>query len=427
MLSSHPNVAALVAIYEDEDAVHMILELCEGGQLFDDICSQGAISERDVAKYFQKMVEVVDHCHTLGIAHRDIKPENFLLSKCGPGGQVKAADFGLSQFFRPSRPFRSLVGSAYYVAPEVLKREYGPKADIWSLGVCLYILLTGLTPFWGDTEEDIFAMVLQADVDYDTHPWNIISGPARDIVQRMLQRDPARRPSAKQVLQHKWLCQAAPDAPLGDDVIQRMRGFTAMTKVKRAAMLVAAQNLEVEGMPQMSALFNALDVDRSGAITADELKVGLGRAGVPVNDQEIEKMMKTADHDGDTKRISASEFVAATVGHSVARRNELVQSLFKVFDAHGNGALSLDDLHAVLSKYGISKEDVASVLVALDEDGDGMLSFAEFQTWINRNTDSLQEAVRRRWHTTEASPRKHGGWKTMDEYEGRKESDSSEG
>ena len=144
MLSSHPNVAALVGIYEDPSAVRMILELCQGGTILDEIVAQSkTYSERSAAKIFRKMVEVVQHCHVLGIAHRDIKPENFLMSVSGPQGEVKAADFGLSQFFRHGKSFKSLVGSAYYVAPEVLARNYGPKADIWSLGVCAYVLLTG--------------------------------------------------------------------------------------------------------------------------------------------------------------------------------------------------------------------------------------------------------------------------------------------
>lgn len=404
MISNHPNVAGLRAVYEDNEAVHLILDLCEGGQLFDEICAQGTISERDVAKYFRKMVEVVHHCHTLGIAHRDIKPENFLLSQSGPEGKVKAADFGLSQFFRPGKPFRSLVGSAYYVAPEVLNRDYGPKADVWSLGVCLYILLTGLTPFWGDTEEEVFGMVLNADVDFQAEPWPLLSRPAKDIVQKMLQRDPARRPSAQQLLQHQWLCQAAPDAPLPHVVIQRIRSFAAMTRVKRAAMLVAAQNLEEQGMPQMAALFDVLDVDKTGSLNADEVRVGLGRKGIAVTDDALNRLMEGANTDGSPRKtLTKGEFLAAALGHSKERRDEMVRNIFMMFDASGAGALSRDDLYNVLKKYGISKEDVADLMAGVDADGDGLLSLEEFSAWMGHNTGSLQEAARRRWHAAETS------------------------
>lgn len=111
MLSSHPNVAALVATREDEASVHLVLELCEGGELFDRVAARESLSERQAASYFRAMVGVVAHCHALGVMHRDLKPENFLLSS-GEGWEVvKAADFGLSQFFRPGRHFHSLVGS----------------------------------------------------------------------------------------------------------------------------------------------------------------------------------------------------------------------------------------------------------------------------------------------------------------------------
>lgn len=396
MLSSHPNIAALLAIYEDDEAVHIILELCEGGQLFDEVCAQGYVSERSAAKFFRKMVEVVQHCHTLGIAHRDIKPENFLLSKSGPDGVVKAADFGLSQFFRPGRSFKSLVGSAYFVAPEVLHRDYGPQADIWSLGVCLYIMLTGLTPFWGDTEEDIFRMVLHADIDFDSHPWPLISRPAKDIVRRMLQRDPAKRPTAAQLLHHAWLCQAAPDTPLGDDIVQRIRSFAAMTKVKRAAMLMAAQGLEDKCVPQINEIMDKLEaseVVEGAGVTADTAR----RAGAEVG--------PSAALQGPDKLLSAPELVAATLGTSVAPREELVQCLFQRFDPGGKGTVTQDEIYGVLQKFGISKDDVANVVAAVDADKDGQLNLAEFSTLMARNTDSLQEAVRRRWHGVD-SPRR---------------------
>jgi calcium-dependent protein kinase len=391
MLSSHPNVAALLAIYEDDEAVHLILELCEGGQVFDSICAQGFISERSVARLFRKMVEVVQHCHTLGIAHRDIKPENFLLSKSGPDGQVKAADFGLSQFFRPGKSFTSLVGSAYFVAPEVLKRNYGPQADIWSLGVCLYILLSGMTPFWGDTEEDIFKMVLHADINFESHPWPKISKPAKDIVKRMLERDPQKRPTAAQLLQHSWLCQAAPDTPLGEDIVERIRSFAAFTKVKRAAMLLAAQGLEENSAPQISAMMEnleAAEVTEGAGVTADEAL----RAGVTLTSSGQEQLAQ-----GSRQLLSAPELVAATLGASPAPREELVQCLFKKFDAKGHGSVTQDEIYEVLKTYGISKADVATIVAAVDEDKDGRLNLAEFSVLMARNTDSLQEAVRRRW------------------------------
>ena len=397
MLSSHPNIAALLAIYEDDEAVHIILELCEGGQLFDEVCAQGYISERSAAKFFRKMVEVVQHCHTLGIAHRDIKPENFLLSKSGPDGVLKAADFGLSQFFRPGKPFKSLVGSAHFVAPEVLHRDYGPQADVWSLGVCLYIMLTGLTPFWGDTEEDIFRMVLHAEIDFDSSPWPRISRPAKDIVRRMLQRDPTRRPTAAQLLHHAWLCQAAPDTPLGEDVVQRIRAFAGMTKVKRAAMLMVGQGLEEKAVPQLNEIMDRLEASEiveGAGVTADTAR----RAGAEVSTHQ-------AALQGSGELLFAPELVAATLGTSAAPREELVQCLFQRFDPEGKGTVTQDELYGVLQKFGISKDDVANVVAAVDADKDGKLNLAEFSTLMARNTDSLQEAVRRRWHG-EDSPRK---------------------
>ena len=110
-----------------------------------------------------------------------LQPENFLLTAKGEGGELKLTDFGLGVFFKPGDKFRDLVGSPYYVAPEVLRKNYGFEADMWSLGVILYILLSGLPPFWGDTEEQIFKMVLRGHLDFKTEPWPKISGESEII------------------------------------------------------------------------------------------------------------------------------------------------------------------------------------------------------------------------------------------------------
>ena len=147
-LAGQPNIVELKGAYEDKQSVHLVMELCAGGELFDRIIAKGKYTERAAAALLRTIVEIVHTCHSLGVIHRDLKPENFLLLSKDENAPLKATDFGLSVFFKQGEVFKDIVGSAYYIAPEVLKRNYGPEADIWSIGVILYILLCGVPPFW---------------------------------------------------------------------------------------------------------------------------------------------------------------------------------------------------------------------------------------------------------------------------------------
>ncbi|CAL9135084.1 unnamed protein product, partial [Musa textilis] len=137
------------------------MELCEGGELFDRIISRGHYSERAAAALCREIVNVVHCCHSMGVMHRDLKPENFLFLNKREDSPLKATDFGLSTFFKHGDVFRDVLGSAYYIAPEVLRLNYGPEADIWSAGVIVYILLAGVPPFWAENDEGIFAAILR--------------------------------------------------------------------------------------------------------------------------------------------------------------------------------------------------------------------------------------------------------------------------
>ena len=154
----------------------------------------------------------------------------------------------MSAYFKPGQSFNQVIGSAYYVAPEVLNRAYSYEADLWSLGVILYILLSGMPPFWGNTEQEIFKMILQGHVDLKTEPWPSISAPAKDLVKKLLVMDAKKRATAKQVLEHPWLKEqgVAPDRPMDNVVIARMRKFAAMNKMSKAAILIAAKSLGPE-------------------------------------------------------------------------------------------------------------------------------------------------------------------------------------
>ncbi|KAG2698586.1 hypothetical protein I3760_07G157800 [Carya illinoinensis] len=199
-LSEHPHVVRIEGTYEDLVFVHLVMELCAGGELFDRIVQKGHYSEREAVKLIKTIVGVVEACHSLGVMHRDLKPENFLFESPADDAKLKATDFGLSVFYKPGEAFHDVVGSPYYVAPEVLKKHYGPEVDVWSAGVILYILLSGVPPFWAETETGIFRQILKGKLDFESAPWPSISESAKDLIRKMLERDPTKRISAHEVL-----------------------------------------------------------------------------------------------------------------------------------------------------------------------------------------------------------------------------------
>ncbi|KAF6155375.1 hypothetical protein GIB67_019901 [Kingdonia uniflora] len=205
-LTGHKNLVQFYDAFEDEDNVYIAMELCNGGELLDKILARGGkYSEEDAKVVMFQILSVVSFCHLQGVVHRDLKPENFLFSSKEEGSPLKAIDFGLSDFVKPDERLNDIVGSAYYVAPEVLHRAYGTEADMWSIGVIAYILLCGSRPFWARTESGIFRAVLKADPSFEEAPWPSLSSDARDFVKGLLNKDYRKRLTASQALSHPWL------------------------------------------------------------------------------------------------------------------------------------------------------------------------------------------------------------------------------
>jgi len=154
------------------------MEYCKGGELFDRIVSAQRFSERHAADIMSQMLSAVKHLHEKGIVHRDLKPENFLMDDATESAEVKLIDFGLSKRFSESAEINKMttvVGTPYYVAPEVLKGSYDRSCDVWSLGVILFVFLCGYPPFEGDNNKEIFRNVMKQDLTFDPADWNRIS------------------------------------------------------------------------------------------------------------------------------------------------------------------------------------------------------------------------------------------------------------
>lgn len=384
-LSGHPHVVNIKGAYEDMNAVHLVMELCSGGELFDRIIERGHYSERKAAQLTRTIVGVVEACHSLGVMHRDLKPENFLFLNKKEDAALKTIDFGLSVFFRPGEVFHDVVGSPYYVAPEVLCKKYGPAADVWSAGVILYILLSGVPPFWAETEHQIFEQVLKGDLDFDSDPWPHISESAKDLIRKMLVRNPEKRLTAHQVLCHPWIRKdgVAPDKPIDSAVLSRMKQFTAMNKMKKLALRVIAERLSEEEIAGLKEMFKMIDTDDSGTITFDELKTGLRRLGSSLLDNEIKDLMEAADVDNNGT-IDYGEFIAATLNLNKIEREENLFAAFSYFDKDNSGYITVDEIQQACIEYNMGEVHLDEMIKEADQDNDGRIDYNEFVAMMRK-------------------------------------------
>ncbi|KAL2636052.1 hypothetical protein R1flu_007531 [Riccia fluitans] len=389
-LSGHPNIVMIKGAYEDSSSVHLVMELCAGGELFDRIIQRGHYSEAKAAALTRTIVGVVQACHSLGVMHRDLKPENFLLSNRHEDAPLKATDFGLSVFFKPDEVFTDVVGSPYYVAPEVLRKHYGPEADVWSAGVILYILLSGVPPFWAETEQGIFEQVLRGDIDFMSDPWPTISEMAKDLIRKMLHPNPAKRLKAHQVLSHPWIQEegVAPDRPIDPAVQSRLKQFSAMNKLKKMALRVIAESLSEEEIAGLKEMFKMMDTDNSGTITFEELKAGLQRVGSELMESEIHELMDAADVDRDGA-IDYGEFIAATINLNKIEREENLFAAFSYFDKDKSGYITVDELQQACLDHNLGDVHIDEMIREVDQDNDGRIDYNEFVTMMRKGNGGI--------------------------------------
>ncbi|KAJ6405963.1 hypothetical protein OIU84_013852 [Salix udensis] len=359
-LAGQPNIVEFRGAYEDKENLHVVMELCSGGELFDRIIAKGSYSEKEAAAIMRQIVNVV-HVST---------------------------DFGGSVFIEEGKVYQDLVGSAYYIAPEVLKRSYGKEIDVWSAGIILYILLSGAPPFWAETEKGIFEAVLEGNLDLENPPWPDISSSAKDLIRKMLTRDPKSRITAAKALQHPWMKVDgdASDKPIDSVVLARMKQFRAMNKLKKLALKVIAESLSEEEIKGLKQMFKNMDTDGNGTITYDELKTGLSRLGSKLTEVEIQQLMDAADVDN-SGTIDYVEFITATMHRHRLEKEEHLYKAFQYFDKDGSGFITRDELRQAMAQYGMGDEaTIDEVIEDVDTDKDGKINYEEFASMMRKGT-----------------------------------------
>ncbi|KAL0359518.1 UNVERIFIED_CONTAM: Calcium-dependent protein kinase [Sesamum angustifolium] len=372
-LPKHPNIVSLKDTYEDDHAVHLVMELCEGGELFDRIVARGHYTERAAAAVIRTIVEVIQNCHKHGVMHRDLKPENFLFANKKETAPLKAIDFGLSVFFKPGERFNEIVGSPYYMAPEVLKRNYGPEVDVWS----------------AETEQGVAQAIIRSVVDFKRDPWPKVSDRAKDLVKKMLNPDPKKRLTAQEVLDHPWIqnAKSAPNVSLGESVRARLKQFSMMNKLKKRALSVIAEHMSVEEVAGIKEGFQLMDTGNKGKIDINELRTGLHKLGHQIPEADLQVLMEAGDIDKDGY-LDCAEFVAISVHLRKMGNDDHLRKAFEFFDKNESGYIEIEELREALADEAETSEDVINAIIQdVDTDKDGRISYEEFAAMMKAGTD----------------------------------------
>ena len=199
----HPNIIKFYETYNDNYYFHIVMELCRGKDLLSRI-NKGINDEKIIATIIMKILHSISYCHSKGISHRDLKPDNIIFESPDIDSDIKLIDFGLSKKFKSSEKLHSILGTPYYVAPEILTKNYNEKCDIWSVGIITYLLIVGDVPFKGKNNNDIFNKILHQKINFNYNKWKNFSKEAKNFVQLLLQKDFNKRPSAQEALNHNW-------------------------------------------------------------------------------------------------------------------------------------------------------------------------------------------------------------------------------
>eukprot|EP00803_Ostreobium_quekettii_P004365 evm.model.scf_394.1 EVM.evm.TU.scf_394.1 scf_394:12902-20036(+) len=400
-LGSSLNIAYLYGVYETPQAVNMVIELCTGGQLWGRI-KKGRYSEKDAAKIVKEILRAVAQCHAKNVVVRDVKPENFLFRDRSEDSVLKAIDFGLAEYCSPEDCLKERCGSPIYIAPEVLLRNYGQKCDLWSTGVLAYQLLTGRLPFSGDegfplsqqymdkqmfTNKQAFRAVLYGDLDFVMPPWDELSPQAMDFVKSLLQREPEKRPTAEQALEHEWLSEGeggASTMPLNASLVQRLQRFGTYGRLKQAALRKVAEFVATDGqlVEDLAKAFHLLDTSDTGRVSYTDISNELRKGEFDLSDPEIDQLLAQMEVDADDC-IDYPSWLAAVVDwrqiQDSAQWDKWVVKAFKVFDQDQSGSLSTDELtHMLCGDVCEIPDTVPAALREADANGDGCITLDEF-------------------------------------------------
>ncbi|KFG30368.1 calcium-dependent protein kinase CDPK3, partial [Toxoplasma gondii p89] len=384
----HPNIMKLYEFFEDKRNYYLVMEVYRGGELFDEIILRQKFSEVDAAVIMKQVLSGTTYLHKHNIVHRDLKPENLLLESKSRDALIKIVDFGLSAHFEVGGKMKERLGTAYYIAPEVLRKKYDEKCDVWSCGVILYILLCGYPPFGGQTDQEILKRVEKGKFSFDPPDWTQVSDEAKQLVKLMLTYEPSKRISAEEALNHPWIVKfcSQKHTDVGKHALTgalgNMKKFQSSQKLAQAAMLFMGSKLTtLEETKELTQIFRQLDNNGDGQLDRKELIEGYRKLmqwkGDTVSDldssqieAEVDHILQSVDFDRNGY-IEYSEFVTVCMDKQLLLSRERLLAAFQQFDSDGSGKITNEELGRLFGVTEVDDETWHQVLQECDKNNDG--------------------------------------------------------
>ncbi|CAI2366758.1 unnamed protein product [Moneuplotes crassus] len=396
----HKHIIKYFEAFQDRKYVYIVTEYCPNGDLFDyiknEVSENGSFKENEACKIMRTLLKTVNYLHSMNIAHLDIKPENIML---GEDKNLKLIDFGISKQMENEK-FSGIVGSSFYIAPEVIAGKYDLKCDIWSCGVILYILLCGYLPFNGQNTNAVLKKIKLCDLNFTHKEFSSISENGMELVKMMLDPDPKTRCSAAECLEHPWFTDRNSIKNIQENeeidlkIVQNIKDFNTGSIIKKKAINVLVKFMTSREISDLNTLFERIDTDHTGFIKIEELAKALKKVDREISQDEIDGIFKGIDIQGNQK-INYSEFIAATLNVKETLTEAKLLTLFKNFDLDNSGYITLENLQGAFQKFGnnISKSELSRVFDQHDVAKDGKLSYKEFERMMLDKDDDSSEGA----------------------------------
>ena len=399
----HPNIVKIFEFYSNDENYCIIMEHCKGGSLFKEIMTNGPFDETYTAYVLYQLFSAIHYYNSLNIIHRDLKPENVLIAnknKTNNYPNIKICDFGMSKIVEKQSMQNKVVGSLYYVAPEVLNKNYNEKCDLWSCGVIMYFLLTKKVPFSGTFNDEIIEKIKKGVYDTKSPPLDKLSQNALDLLQKLLTLDVNKRITIQEALNHPWLKEQNAkelynnilDEKIAQKLLNNLKKYKKNSIIQETALAYLVHNFpQMKDVINACKLFNQIDLNGDGKITGEELYLGLKqRLNSDSLLEDVKSIFSNLDMNNDGY-IEYEEFVRAAVSKEKFMGENVLKFAFRFFDKDNSGKIDIKEIETVFKDSIIDKqhmeESLNKIIFEVDKNRDGKISFEEFSKVMKKMLD----------------------------------------